>query len=127
MRFYNGLDDIFNDYFDDTLTVNTMGCDIYENENQYLLSVALPGYSKEEVRLHLNDGTLTIDANKPKRNDGSRLVRRERANGHLTRSFYVGDALRETDIKATFVNGELNIVIPKNVEHKEEKKYIDIL
>ncbi len=127
MRFYNGLDDIFNDYFDDTLTVNTMRCDIYENENQYLLSVALPGYSKEDIKLHLNDGTLTIDANQAKKTDGSRLIRRERAHGHLTRSFYVGDALRETDIKAAFDNGELNIVIPKNVEHKEEKKYIDIL
>ena len=54
--------------------------------------------------------------------------RRERYTGECSRSFYVGDAVKEEDIKAKFKNGTLTIEVPKKEEHKEleEKKYIPI-
>ncbi|MDD6350211.1 Hsp20/alpha crystallin family protein [Intestinibaculum porci] len=134
MRYLTGFDDLFNNYFDDDFFTPTrndvMKCDVRETADHYALSIALPGYKKEDIQMHLDHGYLYIEAKAHQENkeekDG-KIIRRERYTGDMKRSFYVGDALKESDIKASFDQGELNIIIPKNVKHEEEKKYIDIL
>lgn len=129
--------DIFDNFFDDgfftpaTRKVNTMKCDIKETGTHYLLSIELPGFKKEDVSLQLKNGNLTISANahedEKEEDPDTRYVRRERYSGSVSRTFYVGEELKQSDIKATFENGELNITIPKEVQHPDEEQYIEIL
>lgn len=91
----------------------------------------LPGYEKENISLEINDGYLMISAktsqNKDEKEEG-KYVRKERFVGECSRSFYVGDNIKEEDIKAAFKNGTLKIEVPKKEERKElpEKKQIPI-
>ena len=65
--------------------------------------------------------------NKDEKEEG-KYVRKERFVGECSRSFYVGEDIKQEDIKASFRNGTLKIEIPKKDEPKElpEKKYIPI-
>ncbi len=133
MKFYPTINNVFDDLFYDPFmsrSSNNMRTDIIEKENEYELSMELPGFNKEDIRMELKDGYLMISANKNTDNevkdDKGHVIRRERYQGNCSRSFYVGD-VKEEDIKASFTNGELKVSLPKsNVKHAEEKKYIEI-
>ena len=133
MKFYPMMNTVFDDLFYDPFmsrSSNNMRTDIIEKENEYELSMELPGFNKEDIRMELKDGYLMISANKNTDNevkdDEGHIIRRERYQGSCSRSFYVGDVQKE-DIKAAFDNGELKITIPKDtVKQVEEKKYISI-
>ena len=109
---------------------NIMKTDVKELEDGYEVMVDLPGFHKEDIRLELNDGTLTISAVKSlDKEDESKgnYIRRERVVGNMQRSFYVGKALTEEDIHAKYENGILTLDIPKKDARKvPEKKYISI-
>ena len=107
-----------------------MRTDVRETETGYELDIDLPGFKKEDVKAELKDGYLTISAQKSlEKKDGKeegRYLRRERYSGSLSRSFYVGDALTEEDVKAKFENGILQISLPKKEAAVPEKKTIMI-
>ena len=109
---------------------NIMKTDVKELEDRYEVMVDLPGFHKEDIRLELNDGTLTISAVKSLgKEDESKgnYIRRERVVGNMQRSFYVGKALTEEDIHAKYENGIRKLDIPKKDARKvPEKKYISI-
>lgn len=125
------FDDIFGDSFLKKEGNKMMRTDIRETDNGYAIDVDLPGYSKENIKIDVTDGYLTINAKMDKensdRNNGT-YVRRERYFGECSRSFYVGEAVEAEDIKASFKNGILSLEIPKMDESKKlpEKKYIEI-
>ena len=133
MKFYPTMNTVFDDLFYDPFmsrSGNNMRTDIIEKENEYELSMELPGFNKEDIRMELKDGYLMISANKNTDNDvkddEGHIVRRERYQGSCSRSFYVGD-MKEEDIKASFNNGELKVSLPKTgIKRAEEKKYIEI-
>ena len=109
-----------------------MKTDIREKADGYELLVDLPGFKKEEIQAVLDNGYLTISASKGLDQEDeakeSRYIRRERYAGACSRSFYVGEGVKEEEIRAKFENGILKLSIPK-VENKpqvEEKKYIAI-
>lgn len=139
------FDDFFNDsWFDDRdfkdvekklyghRAKNVMNTDVKENENGYELTMDLPGFTKNEVSAQLENGYLTISASKgldkdEKEKDTGKYIRRERYAGACQRSFYVGDAVSEEDIKASFKHGILKLQIPKKEAKKvENKNYIAI-
>ena len=107
-----------------------MKTDIKEHEDSYELLVDLPGFEKENINISIENGYLTIQAKTSSNKDDEqkgKYVRRERYAGEFSRSFYVGEDIADDDIKASFKNGILNIVIPKEEkEEVENKKYIDI-
>lgn len=109
-----------------------MSTDVKENDRGYELHIELPGYKKEDVKAELKDGTLTINASMKKENDekdeNGKYIRRERYCGNCSRSFYVGDAIEQEDIKAKFEDGILKVFVPKKEAKPavEEKKYITI-
>ena len=126
-------DDFFRDDFftrKDKMSFQLMKTDIQEDENKYLLEVDLPGYNKEDIKIDVTDGYLTINAKitKEDNDEDKNYVRRERFTGEATRSFYVGEDIKEDEIKASFKNGILTLEVPKvNPEEKlPEKKYIEI-
>jgi len=109
-----------------------MKTDIRENEKDYEMDIDLPGFKKEEIHAELKDGYLTISAsrgmNKDENDKKGKLIRQERYSGSMTRSFYVGEGLKQEDIHAKFEDGILKLSIPKKEEKEEvpEKKYIAI-
>lgn len=131
----NLLDDFFDFPFGSNYTAtdsSLMKTDIKEMENGYEVTMNLPGVKKEDVKAELKDGYLTISAssnsNKDEKDEEGRYIRRERYSGSCSRSFYVGDAMTESDIKAKFENGTLTMMIPKKEVQPavENKKYIAI-
>jgi len=115
---------------------NVMNTDIKETDSDYEMVVDLPGFSKEDVNVALENGYLTISASKNISRDNDdcedekkkgNYIRRERYSGSCQRSFYVGNGLTVDDVKANFKHGILTLSIPKK-EHREipENKYIAI-
>lgn len=105
-----------------------MKTDVREGEKSWELDVELPGFKKENISATLKDGYLTISAEKAveETQDSEkkgRCVRRERWSGALSRAFYVGEGVKEEDIKAKYENGVLSISIPKKsaIEQKAQK------
>ena len=89
----------------------------------------LPGFRKEEIKLNLENGYLTIATEKAlekkQENKKGKVLRQERYSGTMQRSFYVGDSVTEEDIKAKYENGVLSLTIPKKEQQKvSEKKQI---
>ena len=108
---------------------NLMKTDVKETADAYEMKVELPGFKKENIRLTLENGYLTIYAEKDSDEErGGKFLRRERYAGACKRSFYVGDELHEDQIKAEFKHGVLKIDLPKKKEVPavEQSKYIAI-
>lgn len=110
---------------------NLMKTDVKETATGYELDIDLPGFKKDEISAHLEDGYLTVSAakgvDKDEKDNEGRYIRRERYSGSMTRSFYVGNALTEEDIKAKYEDGILSLSIPKKDQKVvEAKKYIAI-
>lgn len=112
-------------------TAVIMRTDVKESDAGYELDIELPGYKKEDVRAELKEGNLTITATTKSENDekdeNGKYIRRERFCGNCSRTFHVGDAIEQTDIKAKFEDGILKVFVPKKVKPAiEESKYITI-
>ena len=110
---------------------NIMKTDIQEKDDEYLLEMDLPGFTKDEIQMSLDNGYLTISAAKGLDQDTEekktgKYIRKERYAGACQRSFYVGDGIIEADIKAAFKHGILTVHIPKKENKVPEKNYISI-
>ena len=142
----NLFDDFFGDfpfYYDDRAMKDAekklyghkanhvMKTDIKEMSNGYELIVDLPGFKKDEIKVQLKDGYLTLAAakglDKDEKDKEGNYIRRERYAGTLSRSFYVGDAVSEEDIHAKYEDGILKLSVPKKAPKAVEKNgYIAI-
>lgn len=128
----------FNDFFEDpfkSLDYNTSGLmttDVKDTKDGYEMTMNLPGVKKEDIQAELKDGYLTINAvsnsNKDEKDKDGKYIRKERYSGSCTRTFYVGDSVKQDDIKAKFEDGTLKLTIPKETAKPavEEKKYVSI-
>ena len=141
----NLFDDMWDDVFDSMSAFNRhnplygkhgknmMKTDVRETDNSYELDIDLPGFKKDEIKVSLENGYLTIsaarglDKDEEDKNTG-RYIRRERYAGACERSFYVGDVLTNEDIKCEFKHGILTVNIPKKEAKPAvpENKYIAI-
>ena len=111
---------------------NLLRTDIKETKEGYELVIDVPGFKKDEVKVALKDGYLTVTAqqntNKDEKDKEGNYIRKERYSGSCQRSFYVGEGVKQEDLKAAFNNGILTVAVPKEAEKpaEEEKKYITI-
>jgi HSP20 family protein len=124
-RFY------LDDFFDDFAPMRKMPkfdnkCDIYEKGGNVHIELDVPGYEKDEIKLNVENGVLTIEAEKheEKEDKEKNYYRKERVFGSFRRQFTIGD-VKEDDIHAKFYNGVLKISFPKETK-KETKKFIEI-
>ena len=132
------FDDDFDDWFDFRMpqfpdvdkvlygrhAKNIMKTDVKENGDKYEVSVDLPGFDKDNVKVELKNGYLTISAekglDKEDKNEDKKYLRKERYEGSMSRSFYVGDEITEKDINASYKNGVLTLELPKKDQKKVE-------
>ncbi|MCM1126281.1 MAG: Hsp20/alpha crystallin family protein [Lachnospiraceae bacterium] len=109
---------------------NMMSTDVRETDSGYEIAIDLPGYKKDEISADLTNGCLTVKAEREANNDteeNGSYIRRERYYGSCSRSFYVGEEIREEDIKARFEDGLLKLSVPKrDAKEVEESKRIAI-
>lgn len=139
-------DNVFDDFFDFPFyddraekklyghhAANLMKTDIQEHDDGYTLEMDLPGFKKDEIKVELNNGYMTISAAKgldedEKDKKSGKYIRRERYTGSCQRSFYVGDNLTQEDIKGEFKHGILTLNVPKKEAKPavETNKYIAI-
>ena len=99
-----------------------MKTDIHERDGSYDVEIDLPGFRKDQITLHLENGYLTVTAekglDKDEKDKHGRMIRQERYSGSMQRSFYVGSAMTEEDIHAKFENGVLTLSVPKKAAPK---------
>lgn len=123
-KFY--LDDLFDDDFAMLKSQNSMKCDIYEKDGRVFIELDTPGFKKENIKIDIDDGYLTIEGETNTENDDSskNYIRKERFSSSFKRQFYVGK-VEENDINAKFNDGVLLVSYPK-IDVKETKKFIEI-
>ena len=111
---------------------NMMKTDVKEKDNGYEVAIDLPGFKKDELHLELNDGYLTISAekglDKDEKDKNDKYIRRERYAGACERSFYVGEDVTQEDIKGEYKHGILKLFVPKKEAKpvSNDPKYITI-
>lgn len=127
-------DTMFSDLFDDpffegwrnmenvgtresNMSMGMMSTDVRESDKGYMVDIDMPGFKKEDISLELQNGYLTVSAHRDsshddKAEDGKWLCR-ERYVGSCSRSFYVGEDMKDSDIHASYKDGTLCLELPK--------------
>lgn len=102
--------------------------DIYETENSYVLNAELPGLTKEEINIDVNDNTLTLKGEKKfeEKVEKDNYVRVERNYGNFARSFVLSDDVNPERISASYKEGVLELTLPKKEEAKPKEIKVQI-
>ena len=118
------LHDFYGNGFNHFDSINT---DVIEKEDHYLLQAELPGFEKEDIKIDLDNETLTITAthNEVKKEKRDNYIRQERRYNSYCRSFHI-PGIKKESINATYHNGVLEITLPKDKVVLAETKQIEI-
>ena len=103
--------------------------DIKETENDYTVRTDLPGVRKEDISVTMENGLLTISAERKSeevQKEGERELRRECRYGRYTRSLRLGTQINEKGVKANYRDGVLELALPKAEEVKPRKIDVDV-
>ena len=108
-----------------------MKTDVRETDSGYEVDIDLPGFKKDEINIQLDNGYISISAakglDKDEQDKEGKYIRKERYAGSMSRSFYVGNAITQDDIKAKYESGILRLSVPKKAaEEIESAKRIAI-
>ena len=92
--------------------------DLYQNNDNVVVRVELPGMRKEDIEISLQDGMLTISGERKseKHEQSAGYERIERTAGSFKRRFALPDTAQTESIKARFINGVLEVSIPKQAQ-----------
>jgi len=116
-------DNLFDDMFN-CFTQNDLRSDVSFEENEYDITVDVPGVDKKNIDISFNDDVLTVNVKYEKKNEKKNYTVKERFYSNTSRSFYLENANPEA-IKAKLENGVLNIKVAK-MPKIETKKLIAI-
>jgi HSP20 family protein len=100
--------------------------DISESEGEYLIKAELPEVKKEDVKVSVEDGVLTLSGERrqEKEEKGKKYHRVERSYGSFVRSFSLPESVDESGVKAEYKDGVLNLHLPKT--EKVKPKSIEV-
>ncbi len=124
--------DMFEDFFKPMFydeQLDSMRTDIKETDKDYQLSIEMPGFKKDEIKVALENGYLTVSAEKnEQQEEGSENAKylRKECRVSCQRSYYVGDQVQEEAVKAKYENGMLLLTVPKEEPKKLAAKSIAI-
>ena len=101
-----------------------MKTDVRETDSGYEVDIDLPGFKKDEINIQLDNGYLSISAakglDKDEQDKEGKYIRKERYAGSMSRSFYVGNAITQDDIKAKYESDILRLSVPKKAAEEIE-------
>ena len=124
--------DMFEDFFKPMFydeQLDSMRTDIKETDKDYQLSIEMPGFKKDEIKVALENGYLTVSAEKNEQQEeggeNAKYLRKE-CRVSCQRSYYVGDQVQEEAVKAKYENGMLLLTVPKEEPKKLAAKSIAI-
>ncbi len=102
--------------------------DLYEDENEYVVEAELPGLKQDEIKVSVEDDILTISGEKKREKEikEENLYRSERFYGKFERQIVLPQNTDKDNIKASYKNGVLKVVIPKKEEAKPKKVDIKV-
>ena len=128
----NNLFDLFDNFernFFGSSSPSTFRTDIRDEGDKFVLEAELPGFKKEDIKLDLKDGILTVSAqhsesSEEKDKQGS-YIRRERRYGSFSRSFDVSN-IQESGITASYKDGVLELQLPKQQPTVPAARQIEI-
>jgi HSP20 family molecular chaperone IbpA len=128
--FGHGFSEYFDPFFSPVFSGNMMnfgGTDVRETQNGYEMEIDLPGFARDDIKIELSRGILTISAKKES-SDGSeckdsKAVCSRRSSRSFSQSYRVGD-ISKSDVKARLENGVLTVSYPK--ASPPESSIIDI-
>lgn len=103
--------------------------DIEEQDGHYEIKADLPGVDKADIHVTLEDGILTLEAERSEQETEEkkgRVIRKERRFGRFSRSFHVGRNISVEDISGDFEGGVLRLTVPKETQQAPEKKRVEI-
>jgi HSP20 family protein len=100
--------------------------DITETEGEYLIKAELPEVKKEDVKVTVENGVLTLQGERrqEKEEKGKKFHRVERSYGSFVRSFTLPESVDENGVKAEYKDGVLNLHLPKS--EKVKPKAIEV-
>ena len=121
--FGDAFDDFFRPLFYDE-KLDSMKTDIKETATAYELDVEMPGFDKEDINIDVENGYMTIRAEKKEKEESGkeehRYVRKE-SSVSCQRSYYIGNT-EERDIKAKYDKDVLTVTLTKKEEKKPERQ-----
>ena len=122
-NFLNTIPGIWNEGYSG---INLAPVNIYEAANGFNLEVSVPGINKEDLKVNVDKGLLTISYEKKEetKTEEYKTVRREFSNRSFKRSFTVNDQVDAENIQAKYENGVLKLFLPKKDQVKETPKQV---
>ena len=132
----NDIDRVFQGFFQPVRWLDeatgaelTPAMDVRESGDEFIVKTELPGVSKEDIQVTLENGVLTIVGethSEKQEKDGERILRQERRSGKYMRSLRLGTQINEKAIKASYKDGVLELILPKAEEVKPKKITVDV-
>ena len=102
---------------DPNMSAGMMSTDVRETDKGYMVDIDMPGFKKDDISLDLQNGYLTVSAHRNSshedKDDNGRWLRRERYAGSCSRSFYVGEDVKDSDIHDSYKDVTLCLEMPK--------------
>jgi len=132
LGFLRPLFGLFDDDFFDNEETNAYGLmktDITDNKDNYQLEVEVPGIKKEDIKLSLEKGYLTVSykiEEKKTENVGKKIHSERKTSGIFRRDFFVGYNVKKNEITASLTDGILNVTVPKETAQADADRFIEI-
>lgn len=111
--FFDVFDDFFKPVFYDD-RADSMRTDIKETDEGYQLDIEMPGFDKKDIKVALENGYLTVTAQKSEKEDNGGKYLRKECSVSCSRSYYVGEDIERESVKAKYENGMLTLAVPKS-------------
>ena len=123
--FFNAIPGIWNDGFSG---INLAPVNIYEATDGFHLEVSVPGINKEDIKVNVDKGLLTISYDKKEENkpEDYKAVRREFSQRSFKRTFTIAEQVSVEAIQAKYENGVLKLFLPKKEQVKDNPKQVVI-
>ncbi|MDR0701944.1 MAG: Hsp20/alpha crystallin family protein [Azoarcus sp.] len=133
---HHPIDDFFRGFFVRPVDIGNSGAaeapqmrvDVKENADGYEVHAELPGIRKEDIHVHIDGPVVSIGAERKvdkELKDGERVLRTERYYGKVSRSFQLGEDIDEARASAKFVDGVLELSLPKKAESQATRLVIE--
>jgi HSP20 family protein len=121
--FFNSIPGLWNEGYSG---INLAPVNIYETAEGFQLEVSVPGVNKEDIKVNVEKGLLTIsyDKKEENKNEGSKTIRREFSSRSFKRSFTVAEEINADAVQAKYENGILKLYLPKKEQVKDTPKQV---